>query len=191
MLTSAPSMPSSLRVMRSTGPSVSPAPILTLPSQPMPSPPALRVTSPESRRRAVSALRLSLTAVTESVSSEIVRLASPNSSEDAPDLTPFLPFAVISSAPVPQRVSRAPSLALITAFSAEVLAGSVSSLLLSVSARVLTEPSAARIVTSEPLLQQMAAVPSAVRCRPSSTRVTPSVCFLTVTEPLAQVPLRV
>lgn len=47
---------------------------------------------------------------------------------------------------------------------------------------------AATMVTSLDLLQAMGAVSLLVRVRPSSTRVTPVVPFLTVMEPSAQLP---
>ncbi len=53
-----------------------------------------------------------------SVSSLIMRDASPSSSVVAPDYMPFLPFAVMFSVPVPHMVTCEPSLHLITAFSA-------------------------------------------------------------------------
>ena len=184
-------MPSVQPLMSKVGPSAPSAPMMTAVSLHTASSPALTVIRPSVIVRALSALMPSFGAVMFRVISEIVRLASPNSSSEAPALTPFLPFAAMISVPFPHRSTCAPSLDFSTAFSVFPLAGFVSSLLSTVSARVLTEPSAATIVTSVPLLHEMAAVPTAVSSRSSRTSVTSFVPFLTVTDPFAQLPLRV
>ena len=124
-----------------------------------------------------------------SVSSQMVREASPSSAVVVPDLMPFLPLAVMVRLPVPPSVTCEPSLHLMTAFSAASLSGYSSSLFLALSVRLLTEPSAAMMVTSVDLLQVMGAVSALVRDRPFSTSVTPVVPFLMVMEPSAQVPV--
>ena len=123
-----------------------------------------------------------------SVKSRMVSDASPSSSVVAPDLIPFLPLAVMVNSPSPQRVTVEPSLHLMTAFSASVLSGYVSSLFCSVSLREFSVPLETRIVTSLDLPQVMAAVFSLVSVRPSSTSVTPVVLFFTLMEPSAQLP---
>ena len=125
-----------------------------------------------------------------SVSSRMVRLASPSSSVEAPDLIPFLLLAVMVSAPVPQSVTWEPSLHLRTAFSAFSFVGYMSSLFCSLSESILTVPAAASIVTCEDLPQVMDAVSALVSVRPSRISVTSVVPFLTLTEPSAQLPDR-
>ena len=78
---------------------------------------------------------------------------------------------------------------MMTAFSAASLSGYSSSLFLALSVRLLTEPSAAMMVTSVDLLQVMDAVSALVRDRPFSTSVTPVAPSLMVMEPSAQVPV--
>ena len=119
---------------------------------------------------------------------EMVRVP-PSSAVVAPDLMPFLPLAVTVRLPVPHRVTWEPSLHLMTAFSAASLSGDSSSLFLALSVRLLTEPSAATMVTWVDLLQVMGAVSALVRAKPFSTSVTPVAPFFTVMEPSAQVPV--
>ena len=117
------------------------------------------------------ALMASLTGASiVSVSSRMVRLASPSSSVEAPDLIPFLPLAVMVSAPVPQSVTWEPSLHLRTAFSAFSFVGYMSSLFCSLSESILTVPAAASIVTCEDLPQVMDAVSALVSVRPYHAR---------------------
>jgi len=125
-----------------------------------------------------------------SVNSRMVRLASPSSSVEAPDLIPFLPLAVSVSEPVPQSVTWEPSLHLRTAFSAFSFAGYVSPLFCSLSESALTVPAAASIVTCEDLPQVIGAVSVLVSVRLSKISVTSVVPFLIVTEPSAQLPDR-
>ena len=132
---------------------------------------------------AVSDFTPSLGAVTFRVSSRTVR--SP------PVLIAFLALAVTFRVPAPERVTTAPSLPLMTAFSASGLSGLSSALFAAVSARVLTVPASATIRTAVSLLQQMGAAPSAVSSRPRSTSVTSLVSFLTLTEPEPDLPLRI
>ena len=58
-----------------------------------------------------------------SVRSSMTSHAVLSSSVVAPDLMPFLPFAVTVSVPVPPIVTCEPSLHLMTAFSASALSG--------------------------------------------------------------------
>ena len=60
---------------------------------------------------------------------------------------------------------------------------------LALSVRLLTEPSAATMVTWVDLLQVMGAVSALVRAKPFSTSVTPVAPFFTEMEPSAQVPV--
>ena len=103
---------------------------------------------------------------------------------------PFLPFAVTLSVPLPQSVTFEPSLHLMTAFSAFSFSAWLPSLLSAVSERLFTVPSAAMTVTPEALLKQRGAVSLLESVSPSRTRYTPATCFLTVTLPSAQLPVR-
>ena len=120
----------------------------------------------------------------------MVREASPSSSVVAPDLMPFLPFAVMLRVPVPQIVTCEPSLHLITAFSALSLSAYSSSLFFSLSLSEFTEPSATSIVTSVDLLQETGAVSELSSSSPSRMSVTPVVPFFTSTLPSEQLPER-
>ncbi|CCX63731.1 unknown [Firmicutes bacterium CAG:791] len=160
-----------------------------------------------------SAFTASLTgAAIVSVSSRMVRDASPSVPVEAPDLIPFLPFAWRTSSPVPQRTTCEPSLHLMTAFSAVelllaslpdsvseslpsallffVLESLLPSLLASVSESVFTVPAAASMVTSVLFAQISGAVVWEERVRPSSARTTPVVPFCTFTLPSSQLPDR-
>ena len=123
-------------------------------------------------------------------SSRIVKEASCAVSLSAvPDFMPFLPLAFRVRLPLPHSTTCAPSLPLITAFSASVLSGYSVSLFWAASVSVLVVPSAATIVTTLDFPQVMGAVELLVRQRSDKISVTPAVPFLTLTEPSAQLPV--
>ena len=110
--------------MTMVGPSVPAAPTFSVRSLCRASSPAEMVTVPLSTFSSCSAFTASLTGASMvSVSSRMVRDASPSSAVVAPDLMPFLPLALTVRLPVPHSTTRLPSLHLMAAFSASVLSG--------------------------------------------------------------------
>ena len=175
--------------MEIEGPSVPSAPMFSSPSLCRASSPAEISSVPLSTFKMDSAFTASLTGASiVSVSSRMVRDASPSVSVEAPDLIPFLPFAWRISSPVPQRTTCEPSLHLMTAFS--VLESLLPSLLASVSESVFTVPAAASMVTPVLFAQISGAVVWEESVRPSSTRATSVVPFCTFTLPSSQLPDR-